>query len=247
MDNELKAAGDNVKKAPRFEIIRDYILAGIRENSFQNGMIPGEVELAERFGVSRATVRRAVLELADRGILVRRRGYGTVVNQPHFTRAFFRTISFTADCIQNGFTPSTQTSKIEYVTPEKRIADQLELYEGEKSFKFYRVRSVSGDPVILEYNQVPGRYDFLRFSGEPVESLVELFSSKHGIKAHHCSSILSISYATGFEAETLRIKIGEPVFIVEGVCYSDKKLAMIYFKQIIASEKCKLDIGLSYD
>jgi GntR family histidine utilization transcriptional repressor len=46
-------------------------------------LIPGEVELAEEFGCARATVNRALRELADAGLLERRRKAGTrVVRDP---------------------------------------------------------------------------------------------------------------------------------------------------------------------
>ena len=43
------------------------------------GRLENEVELAERLGVSRPTIRRAVQYLVERGVLVRKRGIGTQI------------------------------------------------------------------------------------------------------------------------------------------------------------------------
>ena len=47
--------------------------------------LPGELEIAERFRVNRHTVRRAIAELAGRGIVRAARGSGTYVNSPRIS------------------------------------------------------------------------------------------------------------------------------------------------------------------
>ena len=56
--------------------IREWIQTGIWK---QDGLIPVEVALAKEFGCARATVNRALRELAEEGILERRRKAGTPV------------------------------------------------------------------------------------------------------------------------------------------------------------------------
>ena len=66
--------------------IRDELLRRVRERVWEPGaLIPGEVELAEEFGCARTTVNRALRELAEAGLITRRRRAGTRVsiNPPH--------------------------------------------------------------------------------------------------------------------------------------------------------------------
>ena len=62
------------------EIIADYIIDYIRDNQMKaNDRLPGELELAQSFGVSRGTIRSAIALLKSRNIVVRRRGSGTYI------------------------------------------------------------------------------------------------------------------------------------------------------------------------
>ena len=60
------------------------ILAGIEAGSLarDDGLLPSETQLGQRFGVSRATIREALAQLEQRGVIVRRHGVGTFVASP---------------------------------------------------------------------------------------------------------------------------------------------------------------------
>ena len=63
----------------QYEKIKDYILTGLEEGTWQAGdKIPSEAELVMSLNVSRMTVNRAVRELANSGLLVRIPGAGTL-------------------------------------------------------------------------------------------------------------------------------------------------------------------------
>src|SRR5690349_8752043 len=78
----------------------------------ESGAIPvgtrleNEIDLAERLGVSRPTMRRAMQHLVDRGMLVRRPGVGTQVVQPKVSRAV-ELSSLYDDLAQSAHTPRT--------------------------------------------------------------------------------------------------------------------------------------------
>ncbi len=70
--------------------IKEIVLARIRDHTWPPGsIIPGEIELAEEFGCARATVNRAMRELAEDGILDRKRKAGTRVNKSPVRHAKF--------------------------------------------------------------------------------------------------------------------------------------------------------------
>src|SRR5687767_13619238 len=90
---------DEVAVTPTFDIDRSsptplyFQLAQALEKAVAEGHLPAgsklenEVLLAQHYGLSRPTVRRAVQELVDKGLLVRKRGVGTQVIQPHVRRS----------------------------------------------------------------------------------------------------------------------------------------------------------------
>lgn len=71
---------NRIGSKPLSEQIEDELLCYILQKPIKIGeKIPNEFELAEKFGVSRSTVREAVKSLAFKGILEVRRGSGTFV------------------------------------------------------------------------------------------------------------------------------------------------------------------------
>lgn len=80
-----------IQRKSLYESVKDEILLRIRTEQWSAGSIlPNEIELARLFGVSQGTVRRAIHDLSEAGILVRRQGKGTFVNDYGQNRSFTR-------------------------------------------------------------------------------------------------------------------------------------------------------------
>lgn len=235
---------NNFAGQPRYCQIRDDLLTAIREQKLHpNEQIPTEVEMMRQYGVSRTTVRRAVQDLVDNRTLVKRQGTGTFVNTPRYTRNLLSFISFTSDCLDHDNTPSTEVSDIDYVQPSPEAVKKLCMREGEKLYKFHRLRFINGEPVMIEFNEVPERFDFIHYCGkEGLHSMMKLFEMEHGIPADHYDTVLETSFATKKEAALLDIREGAVVMILEGVCFAATQ-PMYSFKQVVAAERCKLDVS----
>src|SRR5688572_17873500 len=113
-------------------------LAQAIEGAISGGALPSgsklenEVLLAQRYGLSRPTVRRAVQELVDKGLLVRKRGVGTQVIQPHVRRSVELT-SLYDDLARAGEAPTTEVLSLERVPASAEIAEELDLVRGPRS------------------------------------------------------------------------------------------------------------------
>ena len=75
------------KSTPLYQQIYDELKEAIERGEYTpKERIPSEPELAEKYEVSRITVRRAVEELCTDGYLVKQLGRGTFVSAPHINR-----------------------------------------------------------------------------------------------------------------------------------------------------------------
>src|SRR5690606_5351457 len=119
--------------------------------------IPTEAELEERFGVSRITIRKAVEELVSEGLVVRQQGRGTFVQRPKLTHVLNSITSWTERLTALGFTPKTLETEADVVEAPKRIAQMLELGEGEEVVKLKRLRLANDEPISLMINYLPKR------------------------------------------------------------------------------------------
>ncbi|HEX4705569.1 MAG TPA: GntR family transcriptional regulator, partial [Pseudonocardiaceae bacterium] len=82
-DGPVRAGIPEHGRVPRYYAVKVDLLLLVDELG-EGTMLPSERDLAERYGVSRLTLRQAVGELVLEGRLVRRQGSGTFVSRPKF-------------------------------------------------------------------------------------------------------------------------------------------------------------------
>jgi len=71
----------NEKRTPMYSQIRNYVLANIQQQRWRsNDQLPTESELAGKFGVSKFTVKKALVELVEEGLIYRIQGKGSFVS-----------------------------------------------------------------------------------------------------------------------------------------------------------------------
>lgn len=135
-------------------------LVGIIKRNISTGalavgdLLPSEAELCRWMNISRNTVRQAIGELEDEGLVVRKRGRGTFVADPATNRRGVR-YSFTTEVSSLGKVPSSTLIDFDVVVPGQAICEKMELREGTPAYYFTRVRNVDGEPLILETSYYP--------------------------------------------------------------------------------------------
>jgi GntR family transcriptional regulator len=127
--------------------------------AIENGVIgpddalPPERDLAEMLKVSRITVRKAIDELVEDGLLIRKQGSGTFVSN-RVEKNFAKLTSFSEDMRARGREPrSLWLNRAEgTVTPEESLT--LRSSPGTPVFRFHRIRMADDAPMALEYATV---------------------------------------------------------------------------------------------
>lgn len=111
-----------------------------------------EMELRQRYGVSRETIRRALSLLESDGYIVRKVSSGTFVRaqKTQYAPSSYHE-SFTEQMRKQGKRPSSEIRSIEMLTElQSQIATALQLHEGEKVYCLKRVRRADGIPMAYE-------------------------------------------------------------------------------------------------
>lgn len=230
-------------------------LADIIRNSIVNGelkygdKIPTEVELSEQYNVSRITVRAAISELVERGLLVKKQGKGTFVNRPKVQRKIEYLSSFTAACEASGLQVTNEIIKREVVEPELEDKKDLELDDDDKLLYIQRLRYAGGEPLMLENNYFSfKKFNFL-FTEDLSGSLYELLRKKYGINPSDSlnsgidRTTIEIIKAVDEEAALLKVQNGEPLFYIKTVIYDDKNRPIHIGKQYVIGERYKFVIS----
>lgn len=144
------------RSVPKYLRLRQQLLDEINERFGPDEMMPGERELAERFGVSRMTVRQALTALADDGHIYSIRGQGTFVARARITKPPTLT-SFSGDMRARGLMPGSRLLSAEIVSAAGDVARDLELEPGTQVYRIGRVRLADDVPMCLEEVHLPVR------------------------------------------------------------------------------------------
>jgi GntR family transcriptional regulator len=177
--------------------------------------LPAERELAERFGVSRMTLRQALGALEHRGRLRRSKGRygGTFVADPRLE--LVGTFSLSDQLRDLGVAAGAQV-----LSARERAAEPDEELLGPRVLAIERVRLANGEPVALER----GAYAADAFPGlldQPLDgSLYQLMRRRYDDVPVRAAERLEPALARPDEAAALGIEPGAPVMLVERTAYS---------------------------
>lgn len=119
--------------------------------------LPSEETLAQRYGVSRGTVRQALSLLQAQGMITSRRGTRRVILGTAPTQSFFELISFTRWARSLGETPGARTIGVERRAASPVELEQLQLESDTEVYHVLRLRTLSRIPVMVERTTYPIR------------------------------------------------------------------------------------------
>jgi GntR family transcriptional regulator len=211
--------------------IQNWLVARIRDGELPEGsMLPGEIQLAEQFGVSRPTVRQAVLELVRQGVVARARGRGTFVLGRRHEYPARRLVSFTEENAASGRIVTAKVLSSGNDTADRRLADLFGILEGSPVFALNRLRLIDGQLVSWQKSLISGQYvpgiEHVDFT---TQSLYRVLQDRYGLEVDHGEEDISIGKANRQEASLLEIPLDEPVFRIERRSYlaSDRLLELV--------------------
>lgn len=207
-----------MKAQPRYQKISESLLSEIAEGRFPVGsMLPTELELCERFGVSRFTVREALRRLHDLGMLNRRRGSGTVVRCLEPQATFVQALNSMSEMLQ--YPPETQIKalKSQEVTADAELAHMLRCGVGSKWERICCVRWLDNSSTPICWTDVyvlpsyKGVFDSIGTEHKPV---FELLIDEFGESVTNVRVEMSASSVTPEMADALSVEPGTPAMTI---------------------------------
>jgi DNA-binding GntR family transcriptional regulator len=217
---------DRSSPVPLYYQLAQAIEAAIRDGELAPGdRFENELALAKRLTLSRPTTRRAIQELVDKGLLVRKRGVGTQVVQSPVHRRVELTSLFD-DLARAGQEPSTKLLDYRIGTPDEEVARELSIAADREVVSIERLRCANGEPLALMTNYLPkdiapdpeeletnGLYQSLRVRGVHIR----LARQRIGAKG-----------ATRTEARLLDEKVNAPLLTMARTAFDDSGSAVEY-------------------
>lgn len=147
--------------APLYLLLQRHVRDAIRRGELRpRDVLPSERDIAERLGLSRVTVRKALRGLADSGLIVQKRGSGNYIadTPPRVEQALARLTSFSEDMQRRGLKAGSQWLLREVSLPSPVEAMRLNLSPDDRVVRLRRLRLANDVPMAIELATLAERY-----------------------------------------------------------------------------------------
>jgi GntR family transcriptional regulator len=184
--------------------------------------LPSETNLAERLNISVMTVRQAMAQLVNKGLIYREKGRGTFVVPQPLEHHLQRLESFSEDMRARAMNPSSETLAFEVVPVPLHIAPRLRIKSGDDVLHLKRLRLVDDRPVALHDAYV----NYLGLDRDTLDRVGSLYDAlEHaGIQLVEADETLQAVAADADIAQLLAIAEGAPLLQATRVTWDQAHL-----------------------
>lgn len=185
----------------------------IREPEYQKGaLLPDEIELAARLGVSRGTIRSGISKLVFEGLLDRKAGVGTRVTNRNVESGIRAWHSFTREMASKGI--QVRNFRIGYrrTMATEDAAQALQLDRPKPIWRLERVRGWNDEPVLHTLSWFHPRLP-LTGKEDTSQPVYEMIEKATGVRPHHARDEFLAVCADTATARLLDVDRGAPLLL----------------------------------
>ena len=207
---------------PLHEQIHDYLLDEIQSGRLLEGeQIPTESALMELFDVSRTTVRRALHDLATRGLISRLPGRGSFVLAPRIEQELRRLTGFVEDMEALGLKAEAVVITNETLPATAQTARHLGVRLGEPVVHIERIRMANRQPISFDDSYLPLSVgDVIARQQLEVEPFYSILEDTMGVMLGEAEYVLEASTADARIAGHLQTESGAAVLLIQRTTFS---------------------------
>ena len=242
---------------PKYHQIYLVLCEQLQEGKFDAGL-PGELALMQQFAVARVTVRRALSQMAEEGLIKREPGRGTrplrsdgadklgkSSHASHLGGQQARLTGLLENLVTMGLRTSVKVLSVQHLKAPKDVGEKLQLANGAMVQKAERVRSTREGPVSLITTWVPesiahgfGRREL---SQKPILVLLE----EAGVIVGRAEQTISARLADVEMARHLDVPVGSALLAVRRLIYDDQEKPVQWLLGLYRPDRYEYQMQLS--
>lgn len=238
----------NPGKLPLHLVISEQLREQIFRGDYTPGeQLPSEHQLMVQFDVSRITVRRAIANLVNQGLVVSYRGKGVFVKpQRKVTRSLSNPlVFFDEDMARQDVTSSIKSLCFDIIEPSPKVRKQLQL-STDTHHVYHQQKIILTDyiPVAVDITYI--RFDLGEaFADELQSSLIYPTLDKNGVSVERVETILECTHATHELSEHLDIALGAPLLVNRYIAYTTASKPIICGKTLSRADRLCYSVVLT--
>ncbi|WLR51655.1 GntR family transcriptional regulator [Bacillus tianshenii] len=209
-------ANDGINKEsplPLYYQLKELLKKEIDSGKLKPGeMIPSEREFVEMFEISRPTVRQAINELVNEGVLNRKKGLGTFVAKQKISQQFLENLtSFQHEMETKGLPYSTRVLGIKTIPSNPTLEDVFGVTYPEYIY-IERLRFVKDTPIVVVSTYIPKALAPGLIDEDLTNaSLYQTLQDKYGLEISRATRIMEAVNVTNEDAKRLEVEVGSAI------------------------------------
>jgi GntR family transcriptional regulator len=231
-------------RLPLYVQVKEWLQGRIVAGEWDHGQaIPSERDLAAKLSVNRLTVRQAIQELADQGVLVRKHGVGTFVRRPVTSQILLKFGSFSEDMRSLGQDAESRLVDFSTGSADGPTAAGLSIAPGDRTTHVTRLRVLDGSPIMVSISVLPtARCPITRddvASGSLYQALRRI--NREPVRTEQTIGALRAGSAYG---RLLGVGPGEPLVHVEGIGYDAGDEPVEFYRNYAVADRIRFSVRL---
>lgn len=210
--------------------------------------LPPEVDLADYYGVSKMTMRQALIELVKEGLLVRKRGSGTFINPDykHTAPPLSFPINFSLRLRELGLTPTSQMLQRKIMpVSETGIADKLKFEPSEDVIYIQRLLLGDGQPIAINLSILPAELCPELIDVELIDNSVsKTLEQKFDLIPDRAEHWLEAVRASKIEANLLETDPGAPLLLLTAQSYAANQRPLEFSLTSWVGDRMRLSVEI---
>lgn len=231
---------------PRHKQISDWLREQITAGPLEAGdQLPSEKELGDKFEVSRVTVRHALKTLESEGIIYRRQGLGSFVDENDISQPLVCLTDFEEDMKRAGLESRSKIISKEVETVTGQIAEKLRLEPETKIVRLDRVRLANNKPVALDRTWLPMFYGQL-LEGPDLEqnTIYSILEDQYEIPIIKGTYNITATNSDAYLAEHLEIEEHEALLVIDRISKTVGEKIVYYQKRFYCPDCVNYQVQL---
>lgn len=221
---------------PMYHQIADFLIKEIVEGVYKEGdKIPTEVELISQFNVSRTTIRLAMNQLIEKGLVEKKSGKGTFVKKSKVYHPIGEFKSLYNTLLESNISAETELVDFRRVKGTDHVCEQLELPKDSDVLEVRRLYHVKNIPIALAKISIHPKYgnqiSLVEAKNHPVYQIIE---KKHRINIKEANLEIFSSTPSAETANHLRMNQNESALGMERILYTTQdepvEQTIVYFR-----------------
>lgn len=231
-----------------YESVLNSMRKNIEDGTWPRGeIIPREIDLCDHYGVSRTTIRTAMMYLVNEGLVVRVKGVGTFVKtEEHLKSTTIFMSSFTKELEMQGKSVCTELLTYCIVSDVPEVNTALKLHPESRLLKISRLRYAQGEfeqgPIVLTTSFFDAKHhsDFQEFNLEK-DSLYNVLKA-NGLTRTSITKKISAQQLTERECRMMGVNSQSLAIQVVSIALDQDQRELEYTISLYPVEKNKFEI-----